>query len=102
MQEDYMDANNLSRLHAIVEGHVQGVGFRVFVQTIAITLGLKGWVRNLWDGNVEVTAEGAQVVLEKFLASLIQGPRGAHVINVHSEWLQATGEFERFQVRSTA
>jgi acylphosphatase len=71
-----MDANNLSRLHAIVEGHVQGVGFRVFVQTIAITLGLKGWVRNLWDGNVEVTAEGAQVVLEKFLASLIQGPRG--------------------------
>jgi acylphosphatase len=97
-----MDENKYSRLHAVVEGHVQGVGFRMFVQSTAISLGLKGWVRNLWDGNVEVTAEGEQVILEKFLVTLMQGPRGAHVINVHNEWEQATHEFERFQVRSTA
>lgn len=97
-----MFENNTSRLHAIVEGHVQGVGFRMFVQTTAISLGVTGWVRNLWDGNVEVTAEGEQVILEKLLDALEQGPRGAHVINVHSEWTQATNEFERFQMRSTA
>jgi len=97
-----MGENNTSRLHAIVEGHVQGVGFRMFVQTIAGSLGLTGWVRNLWDGNVEVTAEGELENLEKLLVALNQGPRGGYVINVKSEWHPATNEFERFQVRSTA
>ncbi len=97
-----MVEKELIQLHAIVEGYVQGVGFRMFVQTIAISLGVTGWVRNLWDGNVEVTAEGEQVILEKLLVALTQGPRGAQVINVHSDWMQATNEFDRFQVRSTA
>ncbi|MBN1538103.1 MAG: acylphosphatase [Anaerolineales bacterium] len=96
-----MNENKSSRLHAIIEGHVQGVGFRMFVQTTAVSLGLTGWVRNLWDGNVEVTAEGGQAILDKLLVALRQGPRGAYVINVKSEWSEATNEFERFQVRST-
>ncbi|NMC14981.1 MAG: acylphosphatase [Chloroflexi bacterium] len=88
------------RLHAIVEGYVQGVGFRMFVQTTAYALGVTGWVRNLWNGNVEVVAEGEQNILEKLNQYLWQGPRNADVVNVHSEWLEATNEFERFQVRA--
>jgi acylphosphatase len=53
-----MGENKSSRLHAIIEGHVQGVGFRNFVQIIAKLIGVTGWVRNLYDGNVEVIAEG--------------------------------------------
>lgn len=90
------------RLHAMVEGRVQGVGFRYFVEETAISLGLQGWVRNRWEGSVEVVAEGQRASLEKLLAALQRGPRAAFVSNVETEWLPSTGEFSRFYVRSTA
>ncbi|MCS6908380.1 MAG: acylphosphatase [Anaerolineales bacterium] len=89
------------RLHAIVEGVVQGVGFRMFVVRLATELNLTGWVRNTWDGNVEVVAEGEEAQLNKLLAGLKVGPRAAHVTNVRTEWLQATGEFRDFRIRYT-
>ncbi len=91
-----------SRLHATVEGRVQGVGYRAFVEQIAYELGLNGWVRNRWDGSVEVLAEGARPALEKLLAALQRGPRAAYVTDVQIAWLPATGEFTRFSVRMTA
>jgi acylphosphatase len=89
-------------LHAIVEGHVQGVGFRAFVLDYALALGLTGWVRNRWDGTVEVLAEGPKMELEKLLAALQRGPRRYTTSDVHPEWLDATGEYSRFQVRMTS
>lgn len=89
------------RLHAIVEGRVQGVGFRYFVQEVAEVLELTGWVRNRWDGSVEVMAEGERDRLEKLLGALRQGPRVSYVETVSPQWLPATGEFPRFSVRST-
>ncbi len=53
-------------LHAWVEGRVQGVGFRYFVQDEAQSLGLSGWVRNVGDDKVEVWAEGKQADLNRF------------------------------------
>jgi acylphosphatase len=90
------------RLHAIIQGHVQGVGFRYFVQGKATSLGLKGWVRNRWDGSVEVLTEGKRTELELLLDALYRGPRGATVTNVDPQWQEATGEFLEFQVRMTA
>jgi acylphosphatase len=75
------------RLHAIVRGRVQGVGFRATTEREARQLGLSGWVRNLGDGSVEVEAQGDQATLEQFLAFLRIGPRGAHVASVNEEWL---------------
>jgi acylphosphatase len=89
------------RLHATVEGRVQGVGFRYFVQENAVILGISGWVRNRWDGAVEVLAEGNQKKLEKFYQILQRGPRAAFVSEVSAEWLPATGEFHDFRVRMT-
>jgi acylphosphatase len=91
-----------SRLHAQIEGHVQGVGFRMFVSDTARRLGLTGWVRNRWNGDVEVVAEGERIVLEKLLSALYQGPRSSYVTKITSDWLPATGEFSSFYVRSTA
>lgn len=89
------------RLHAIVGGRVQGVGFRMFVLEAAQAMDLTGWVRNKYDGRVEVTAEGTHAQLEKLLDELRTGPNIAYVDAVEQEWLPATGEFRTFQVRRT-
>jgi acylphosphatase len=88
-----------ARLRAIVDGRVQGVNFRYYTQRRATELGLTGYVRNLWDGTVEAVAEGSQSKLEELLTFLRVGPRSAFVTQVDTEWLAASGEFDRFKVR---
>ncbi len=87
-----------ARLHAYVSGRVQGVFFRDFTQTEAIYLGLTGWVKNLWDGRVEVVAEGEKEDLEKLLEKLKKGPPGARVRDVEVVWGEYTGEFRDFRI----
>ena len=96
-----MTETSPARLHATVEGHVQGVGFRMFVLDTAIELGLTGWVRNRWDGDVEVTAEGERETLGRLLTALYRGPRSSYVTKVTPEWEPASGEFSDFRTRST-
>ncbi len=96
-----MTDGDSARLHATLEGRVQGVGFRFFVQETAVSLHLRGWVRNLWSGGVEVVAEGNRLALEQLLAALRHGPRGAYVSGVDFEWEEHAGEFKSFYVRST-
>lgn len=96
-----MAENELTRLHAVVEGRVQGVGFRYFVLETAEILGVTGWVRNRWDDTVEVTAEGPRADLERLLQALQRGPRAAYVSQVLQEWLPATGEFSSFTLKGT-
>ena len=75
-----------ARVHIIVEGLVQGVGFRWFVARRAQALGLRGFVSNLYDGNVEIEAEGDRSLLEDFVGEVKVGPRSAHVTNLRLEW----------------
>lgn len=94
-----MEAENKNaRLHAFIEGSVQGVGFRFFVIQRAEELGLTGWVRNLWDGRVEVVAEGPRKLLEQLQGFLQEGPRSANVTKVSLEWSDASNEFNNFDV----
>lgn len=87
------------RLHALVHGHVQGVYFRATTQREAVARGLTGWVRNRWDGTVEVVAEGPRSALTSFEIFLHQGPPGAHVTHVDIAYSPATGEFSGFHIR---
>ncbi len=96
-----MTVENRMRMHARVEGRVQGVGFRYFVLDNAQPLGITGWVRNRWDGTVEVLAEGTKDDLEILLTAIHRGPRRHTTSNVNPEWLEATGEFTSFQIRRT-
>ncbi len=92
-------ADTHARLHAIVSGIVQGVNFRYYTQDRARQLRLTGWVRNLADGTVEVTAEGPRPALDKLLEFLRRGPPAASVTGVRTEWRQASGEFDGFELR---
>jgi acylphosphatase len=66
-------------LHILVQGRVQGVGFRWFVQREAANLALRGWVRNTEEGEVEVLASGSADQLAALRSSLRRGPRGSRV-----------------------
>jgi len=90
---------NPIQIHARVEGRVQGVGFRYFVWENANRLGLKGWVRNRWDGSVELVAEGAKSDVDTFVQALWRGPRMSFVTQVKTETREATGEFGNFATR---
>jgi len=66
----------------LITGEVQGVGFRWFAARHGQSLGLRGWVRNLPDGRVEVTAAGEKALLLEMGARLQAGPRFARVEQV--------------------
>ena len=65
-----------------VRGAVQGVGYRAFAQREAAALGLRGWVRNRWDGAVEGVAIGGEEKLAAFRRALERGPAAARVERV--------------------
>jgi len=66
----------------VIEGRVQGVGYRWWASGEARQLGLEGWVRNRRDGAVELAAFGRPAALDAFADACAQGPRGAVVSRV--------------------
>jgi acylphosphatase len=74
-------------LHFLIQGRVQGVGFRWFVHREASELDLRGWVRNTEDGDVEVVASGPAEDLAELRSSLRRGPRGSRVDRLIEHYL---------------
>ena len=91
----------MKRVHIYVYGNVQGVFFRDFALESARKLNIKGWVRNLEDGSVEVTAEADKEVLEKFVNELWAGPKASNVEDMRIEWKEPTREFKSFEKKET-
>ncbi len=89
----------LQRVHVVVKGRVQGVGFRAHVQYSARQIGVTGWVRNVGYDTVEASAEGERAKLDRFVEAVKRGPVGAQVDESQVEWQNATGEWSDFQMR---
>ena len=85
-------------LQAVVEGMVQGVGFRWFVMRHARALDLVGTVANLPDGTVRVVAVGERADLESLAALLREGPTASRVSGVKLQWAPATDTYRDFSV----
>ncbi|HLK85534.1 MAG TPA: acylphosphatase [Candidatus Binataceae bacterium] len=83
----------------LVHGRVQGVFFRQATADEALTLGLRGWVRNLVNGDVEIVAEGPRRELKILAAWANQGPRMARVTGVDEEWSDYRGDLGAFAIR---
>ncbi len=90
---------NLIRAHVIIEGRVQGVYFRAHTREMANRLGIKGWVRNNWDGTVEAVFEGDDESVKNMVEWCHRGPEAAIVTKVHVEWEDYKGEFDRFFIK---
>ena len=91
-------SQSLVRSRIWVSGRVQGVAYRAFTYDAAAGMGLRGGVRNLDDGRVEVEVEGDRATVEALLEILRAGPPMARVDDVQVEWNTPTGKFERFQI----
>src|SRR5258708_21248091 len=88
-----------ARLHLVISGRVQGVGFRFSAYDEAKDLALAGWVRNLLNGDVEIVAEGSRENLQMLAAWAHLGPPSAHVTQVREDWSSFTVEFTEFRIR---
>jgi acylphosphatase len=82
----------------MVRGRVQGVGFRWYVEREARTLGIGGWVRNNYNGTVEVLAMGTREQLSALRQRLQQGPRAARVDAVEESEAHPVPELKTFRI----
>ncbi len=87
------------QIHVKISGKVQGVFFRAETCEEGRKLGLTGWVRNMEDGGVEAVAQGEEDRLQHFITWCWDGPDGAHVENVDTEWRDQLDDFSDFSVR---
>lgn len=88
-------------MHLIIKGYVQGVFYRASTRDTAVRLGLKGWVRNLPDGNVEAVFEGPVDKIHQAIQWCREGPPGARVMNIWEKWEDYAGDFDSFDIRYT-
>jgi acylphosphatase len=87
-----------AQAHIIVSGLVQGVGYRFFAQRQARHLNLKGWVKNLYTGEVEILAEGERSRIELLIKALRTGNPYANVRNIQLNWQPFTGKYTGFDI----
>ena len=95
----YVNRSMNARVHCVVTGLVQGVGYRYFIQTKARALALRGSVSNRPNGDVEIVAEGSKEVLEQLISLARTGPRSAMVTGISIDWEEPTGKFSGFDVQ---
>lgn len=88
----------MTRKHFYFTGRVQGVGFRYRATYLAQSLGLTGWVSNLWDGRVEMELQGTREAVDQMVARLYE-QRFIEIEDIEIKEISAIGEERRFRVR---
>lgn len=88
-----------SRAEIIINGLVQGVGFRYFILRNAVNLGLQGYTKNLFSGEVLTVVEGNKLMIEELYKKIIAGPSHSDVRKHTIVWQEPVDEFEKFEIR---
>jgi acylphosphatase len=92
-------SGEMAHAHMVVSGYVQGVGYRWWVMRKAKEYDLKGYVRNLYDGEVEVEVEGNRSMIIDFIQELKIGPTSASVTGVDIQWGEYQGMYKGFEIK---
>ena len=87
------------RLSILVTGRVQGVGYRFFAKEASDMYGINGWVRNCFNGSVELEAQGNSELLKQFIKELKKGPMMGHVSDIQSREIVLVEGEKLFSVR---
>lgn len=88
----------VSELHAVIKGSVQGVGFRFTTKQHAQSLGLKGSVQNLPDGSVEIYAQGGKEALESLLFYLREEAFPHEIVSVEAQYSSPRRRYHHFEI----
>ena len=88
----------MKRMQVFFSGTVQGVGFRFTAERLARRFSVTGFVRNLDDGRVEVTAEGEESFLVEFLTAIRESGMKDYIRDVEAHWSKADGCFKGFGI----
>lgn len=91
-------SNCRRRLHICYAGHVQGVGFRYTVKSVAVGFEVMGTVRNLPDGRVELVAEGDAAELKAFQQAIRDEGLDHFIRDEQVEWCDAVGGLRGFEI----
>ncbi|MEN6445113.1 MAG: acylphosphatase [Candidatus Cloacimonas sp.] len=81
------------------KGRVQGVGFRYFIWNLASELGIKGYVRNQWDGTVKIVAQTDENTFESFMHRVAEGNKYALVKKLEINKLDSDEEYNDFEIK---
>jgi acylphosphatase len=92
-----MNSGN-SAVKIIVSGVVQGVGYRYFIARAAGDMRLTGYAKNLFNGDVEIHAEGETGLLHELVKAAKLGPPHSHVTSCKVEWLAFTNKYDNFEI----
>ena len=87
-----------SRLRVLYSGHVQGVGFRCTVKSLATGFEVVGTIRNLSDGTVELVVEGVKSELSAFQQAIRDSGLGRLIADEDATWSAAGGELRGFLI----
>jgi acylphosphatase len=90
---------DFTRAEILINGLVQGVGFRYYILRHADRLGLKGYTKNLYTGEVLTVVEGSRALIEELYRKIIIGPSHASIKKHKIVWQEHQNEFENFEIR---
>jgi acylphosphatase len=93
--------NEIIRVHILVKGRVQAVGFRAHVEYNSLQIGVLGWVRNLGRDMVETVAEGTREQIDQFIEMVKTGPPASRVDEARVEYEPTTGRLDGFTVKNS-
>lgn len=91
---------DIQEVHLMVSGKVQGVCYRNFVQLHSLKLGIKGWVKNLSDGRVEVLLQGEKKSLEILISLMYEGPSLSRVDEIVPNWKSVSQLYNNFEIKA--
>lgn len=89
----------MQQIHIYVSGHVQGVGFRAMVHRHAELHGIKGFVRNLSDGRVEICAQGSGIQIQRFLHTVEKKPGLGSISEIETKLSPVQDSYPDFEIR---